>query len=65
MILSGGISSNKSYPKPQDRNECTLSNAGEVALKMRTEVSDVAERKDARKRGDIHKDSHYKCTEKY
>lgn len=51
MILSGGISSNKSYQKPQDRNECTPSNAGEVALKMRTEVSDVAERKNTRKKG--------------
>lgn len=40
-MLSGGISLNKMYQKPQERKECTLSNAGEVALKLRTELADV------------------------
>lgn len=47
VMLSGGMSSNKIYQKPQERTECTLSNAGKAALKMSTELSDVAERKDA------------------
>lgn len=51
-MLSGGMSSNKIYQKPQERTECPQSNAGKAALKMRTELSDVAERKDARGKGE-------------
>ena len=53
VMLSGGMSSNKIYQKPQEQNEGTLSNSGKTALKMRTELSDVAERKDARGKGEM------------